>query len=271
MSRIYKSVDPLDQYEIKIISFSFPLQQKIDSEVSASTNNLLNFNKEHLIATNQVIQDAEETAKRIIEQAKQKAEEIQQKTISDINCWWEQEKHKLIIQEEEASNRGLQSGYEKGYHQGLQEAKEKQQDLVQQAAQILKEAYVLKEQIVQEAEPTIIDLSMTVAKKIILREIDSDPDIVKRITIETLKKTKEFEQIMINVDPNYFAYIQSARDELLMELNGNVELSIFPDSSIQDAGIMIKTSQGTLDARIDTQLEELKQVLLEVISRRISS
>jgi len=266
LSRIFKATNVIEPYEVKTISYAYPTQKKLQTEEQHQQNQ----NDEYAIVKNQVLQDAEETAIRIIEQAKEKAKELQQQAKIEIDGWWEKEKQQLLLQEENAKQRGHQLGYENGFQQGLQESKEQQQEIIQQTTRILEEAYTLKEKIIQESEPAIIELSLEIAKKIIIHEIDADPDIAKRITIETLKRTKEFEQITISVDPSYYAYLQSAREELLKVLNGNVELLIFPDSSISDAGVMIKTSQGTLDARIDTQLEELKQTLLEVISRRIS-
>jgi len=58
------------------------------------------------------------------------------------------------------------------------------------------------------------------------------------------------------------------REELLKGLNGQVELMIFPDSLIIDDGCIIKTLSGTLDAKIDTQLEEIKKNIIDIASRK---
>jgi flagellar assembly protein FliH len=47
-------------------------------------------------------------------------------------------------------------------------------------------------------------------------------------------------------------------------LDGQAELSIIPDYSVQDEGCVIRTPLGSVDAKIDTQLKEIKQVLLEI-------
>ncbi|MFV9509860.1 flagellar assembly protein FliH [Tepidibacillus sp. LV47] len=269
MSRIFKSVKEHDVKEVKTITHTLIVsQQNVKTQKAATGQTMLA--EVDSGQSRQILQDAEETAIKIIEQAKKDAEQIKRNTEKEIQSWWDQKKIELQQIEEEASKRGYQTGFDKGFQKGMEKANLEYQNQLQQASQILQEAYSLKEQIIQEAEPTMIELAVTIAKKIILKEIEIDPEIIKNIAQDTLRKTKEFEKIIIYVHPNHFAYLQSAREELLMELNGNVDLSIFPDASIKDLGVVIKTSYGTLDARIDTQLEELKQVLLEVINRRIS-
>ncbi|TCS82937.1 flagellar assembly protein FliH [Tepidibacillus fermentans] len=268
MSRIFKSVQHEDVKEVKTIAHTFTVSQQDNDRRFVATDYSKRDEFEASQST-QIIQDAEETAVKIIEQAKQDAEQLKLDAKNEIQSWWEQEKVELQHKEEEAEKRGFQTGFEEGFQNGLQKASSEYQEQIQQANQILQEAYSLKEQIIQEAEPTIIELAVTIAKKIVMKEVEIDPDIVKKIAREALRNSKEFEKVIINVDPHYFAYLQSAREELMMELNGNVDLSIFPDSSIQDAGIVVKTSYGALDARVDTQLEELKQILLDVLNRRV--
>jgi flagellar assembly protein FliH len=42
---------------------------------------------------------------------------------------------------------------------------------------------------------------------------------------------------------------------------------IVPDHSVQDQGCVIKTAFGSVDARVETQLTEIRQALLDLCLR----
>jgi flagellar assembly protein FliH len=62
-------------------------------------------------------------------------------------------------------------------------------------------------------------------------------------------------------------YIQDARDELVLHVDSQAELQIIPDSSVTDMGCVVRSSFGSIDARIDTQLQEIKHALRQIALR----
>lgn len=49
-----------------------------------------------------------------------------------------------------------------------------------------------------------------------------------------------------------------------MLLIRKAELQILPDSTVKDMGCVIRSSFGSIDARIDTQLAEIKKSLVRI-------
>ncbi|MNI54060.1 flagellar assembly protein H [compost metagenome] len=47
-------------------------------------------------------------------------------------------------------------------------------------------------------------------------------------------------------------------------IDSQAELQILPDPTVQDKGCVIRSSYGSVDARIDTQLVEIKKELLRI-------
>lgn len=213
------------------------------------------------------INNMKEEAKRIVQEANQQAEEMILEKKQEIDTWWEQKRLEDKQITEDIKKKGYELGYVEGKESAEKELNQQYQSILEQANSILKEAYEAKEQIIQDSEPIIIDLSMKIAEKIIKKELDSDVEIIKNITVEALKNVKEFEKISIYVNPNDFIYLNGEREELLKNLNGQVDLMVYPDSSILNNGCIIKTTTGTLDARIDTQLEQIKHLLVELAGR----
>lgn len=62
-------------------------------------------------------------------------------------------------------------------------------------------------------------------------------------------------------------FVQDARDELMLAVDSQAELQIIPDPNVRDRGCVIRSSFGSIDARIDTQLEEIKKSLQQVAIR----
>jgi flagellar assembly protein FliH len=56
------------------------------------------------------------------------------------------------------------------------------------------------------------------------------------------------------------------RDELLLSIDSQADLQIIPDPSVKDKGIVVRSTFGSIDARIQTQLNEIKNSLRMIVS-----
>lgn len=262
MSKLFKSVqlNPQDKKEIlhniPIPSIKPDIEENIPEDQAAATE-----------VKEQIVKDAQEIADRIIQEAKNQVKELEEKERNRIEEWWNKKREEDLQASKEAKLNGYQEGYKEGWNKAKENLENQYHDKFSEIQQIIEESYKIKEELIYESELKIIELSLAVAEKIIFKEIEFDPDIIKTMTKEALKNIKEFEKISIHVHPQHFAYLQSAREELMMELNGQIELSIFPDPALEFGGCVIKTSNGTLDAKIDTQLEEIKALLFDLLAR----
>lgn len=105
----------------------------------------------------------------------------------------------------------------------------------------------------------VIDTSFAIAEKIIQREIDKDSNIVS--VIETcLKKVLTANNILIKLNPQDFDFVTND----LKDLNKTFDVSrikLEKDEMIEKGGCLIETEIGNADARISSQLNELKRKL----------
>lgn len=180
----------------------------------------------------------------------------------ELNEWRKREEESFRSQLEEEKRRGYEEGYQLGIEDGVQHATEQYQMHLQKAANILEQAYQEKAAIIQEADPFVIELTMEIAKKVIQQELKTHPEALLDIIKQTLSSVYETDSISIGVAPEDFSFVQKQREQLLAMDNGQVEIKVFPDYSIQQGGCIIRTSSGSVDARIDVQLSEIKKVLL---------
>lgn len=215
----------------------------------------------------QILQDAESFAEEQVRAAMDEAAAIRQQAQAEIEAWWDERRQLDQETIEQAMDRGFEQGYQEGLARAEAELRQQYDSMLQEASQILEQSYVLKQQIIQESEPFLIELSCSIAEKIVDRQLTLESEWVIELIQKVLSRRREKGIIALCVSPSQFSYIQDAREELLLHLDSQAELQIIPDASVQDRGCVIRSSFGSIDARIDTQLNEIKNALRQVALR----
>ncbi|UQZ87334.1 flagellar assembly protein H [Paenibacillus konkukensis] len=215
----------------------------------------------------QILQDAQSFAEQQIRAAMDEAAAVREQTQTEIEQWWNERRQSDEQLQNQLKEDGFRQGYENGMHEAETQLREQYNEMLQEASQILNQAYVLKQQIIQEAEPFLIQLSCSIAEKVISRQLTVEPEWIIELIESVLARRKEKGIITLCVAPAHFTYIQDAREELLLHIDSQAELQIIPDPSVQDHGCVVRSSFGSIDARIDTQLKEIKNVLQHLAVR----
>ena len=215
----------------------------------------------------QILRDAEEFAEEQVLQSMREAEQIREAAREEIEMWW-QEKRSLDQQyQTEAQRIGFEEGYQAGKNQAQAAVEQQYAGDILESQTVLEKAYFLKEQIIKEAETFLIELSCAIAEKIICKQLTLTPEWVIEYTQTILSRRREKGLITICVSPQHFSYIQDAKDEFMHLIDSQAELQILPDSSVTDHGCVIRSPNISIDARIDTQLKEIKNAL-QIVSKR---
>jgi flagellar assembly protein FliH len=223
------------------------------------------------LTKSRILQDAEEAAEQLINQAMEEANAIKEQALLDVEQWWQERREA----DENFLTDAKNNGYEAGYQQGIVEAEEfvkiSYAEMIHESQTVLEQAYRLKEQIIQESEPFLIELSCAIAEKIIQRQLNMAPEWVVEYTQSILARRREKGLISICVAPKQFSFMQDAKDEFMIHIDSQAELQILPDATVSDHGCVIRSPFLSVDARIDTQLKEIKSALLLIAKRNESA
>ncbi|NHC42288.1 flagellar assembly protein FliH [Bacillus sp. MM2020_1] len=211
----------------------------------------------------QIIQEAKEQANSIVEAAEQKASILLEAAKEKMDNWWEENHQKLAVLAEDSEQKGYQDGYTAGKQEAELEVQREYLGKIEQAQNMLEQAFAQKEAIISEAEPFLLELSTIIATHIIKQELTSNPEQFVELIKQHILRFKEKEFITVCVHPDDFDFIQAQRAHLVAVVNGETEIKIIPDHSVTSKGCIIRTAYGSVDARIDTQIEEIKKVILE--------
>jgi flagellar assembly protein FliH len=215
-----------------------------------------------------IIEAAKAEAEAIIINAHQQAHSLEMAAEMKINQWWEENQKKFEEMTLEARQHGYQEGFELGRKDSENELKQQYREKMEQIQALLQQAYIQKENIIAESEPFLLELSTVIASQIVKQELNDYPEKFVELIKQHILRVKEKESITVCVHPNDFDLIQAERSHLVAMVNGDTEIKIIPDHSVSPKGCIIRTAYGSVDARIDTQIEEIKKVILEV--RRVT-
>lgn len=212
----------------------------------------------------QYIREAKLRANEILNAAEAKAKEMQATAKKSIETWWHEQRERDAQLKEATHKLASKEGYQQGYDDGMAHAQKEIEEQLLKARKIVDSSYIAKEQIISEAEPFLVRLSLDIAEKVIGRQIEIDNTVIVDMVKHALERCHEMSLITVLVKPEYFPLVQEARDELKQLLSEDMELKVLPDRTLESDGCVIRSQRGSIDARVDVQLNEIRKVLLEV-------
>ena len=167
----------------------------------------------------------------------------------------------LISRAREEAESIRENAAKDGYQAGLDIAKE---DL-----EALKESldifYEAPKNVYEAIAPDILEISLDIAKKIIKKEVNQDPEII----LETIKEilgglSKDETKLILKVNPAQTMMLKNQVPEIVSSAGLEAKVVIIPDESIMEGGCLLTTTNGVIDATIETQTDIISEALKEV-------
>ena len=214
-----------------------------EKELSQNENNNADLNEREaaLLAR---LNAVKEESKQIIDNAKQKAQQITETANETL-----QEKMKEFLAEKENSFNSLE-----------RKALEEVENIVK-----------LQKNIIGESKQTIINLAIQLASKLINKEVSEDKSILENLiksAINDLSMNSDEESLKMNIAVNP-ADLDLAQQfiENLMEINhGKLELTASGNKEISLGSCILEMPSGSVDLNFSSQMQLFKEKLLLINS-----
>jgi flagellar assembly protein FliH len=129
-----------------------------------------------------------------------------------------------------------------------------------QLTQTIEQIAGLNAEITAGAESELVELAIEIAQKIVAREVTIDREIALTLVKVSLKRLNSRTIARVHLNPEDFAFVQSHREKL--DFHGSLEF--VEDRSISGGGCLIRTDTGDIDARIESQFDEIAHGLLGI-------
>ena len=164
----------------------------------------------------------------------------------------------LVSRAQEEADMIKKSAFDEGYRLGLEQSKT---DIEAFRTNIV--AFMnSREDVFEYIAPDILEISVDIAKKIIKKEVESDPQVLINTIVDVLKTLSKNEpKINIKVKPQAVQFIKDTIPNITYQYGIDAKINIIADPSIEEGGCIFQTNNGIVDASIDTQLEIIKKAL----------
>jgi len=154
-------------------------------------------------------------------------------------------------------------GYGEGLAAGRQQAEEQFRPAIQGLAETLESLARLRENIREETVRDLVHLAMSVAARVIHREVGVDPDALGGLIQAAFAKLQSREINRVRMHPTLEGMVR----KVLEQAGAPKNLVLAPDPSLKPAEVFFETSQGILDASVETQLREIERGLIDKLER----
>ena len=164
----------------------------------------------------------------------------------------------LVSRAQEESENIKKSAFEEGYRQGLEKANSDLDVFRAQLAQFMS----AKKDVFEYIAPDILEISVDIAKKVIKKELESDPQVLINTIVDVLRTVSKNEpKISIRVRPQSVQFIKDTIPNITYQYGIDSKINVISDPSIEEGGCVLQTNNGIVDASIDTQIEIIKKAL----------
>ncbi len=160
----------------------------------------------------------------------------------------------------------LAQAKQQGFHEGIQQGRNQAVDEVKAAgekvAQTLAELASVKRKLRNEAELELLKLSLSIARRILHRELSTDPEALHGLVHTALQKLQNREISRVRVYPGGAESVKVS----LERIGAAPAIQVLPDPSLKNGDLIFETSFGELDASVDSQLQEIQRGFADRLS-----
>lgn len=124
-----------------------------------------------------------------------------------------------------------------------------------------------RRELIDELLPYVVRIAVEVARRIVRRELTSDPGQVTRTAQAALEQMLSAAQVVVRVHPLDAQVLRASIGALTDAPDQAKALEIVPDGSIDPGGCVVESERGIVDARLRTQFEQMQAQLLHELER----
>lgn len=115
----------------------------------------------------------------------------------------------------------------------------------------------------RQHQEDFLKLSVRIAEKILGDVLREDPERIVSVVQEALRNLSRERRLTIEAAPGEAAILERHRAALEVRIGPECTLRIVESPAVPSGGCLLRSELGTIDARVETQLQLLEKALLE--------
>ncbi len=185
-----------------------------------------------------------------------------QKNAEDLLWKARQEAQTLREQAQQEAQVLRQQAWDAGHQAGEQASREAMQASLEKVQALLIEAQAERERLLLNAEGEVVRLTLELARRLLRLEPLLNEQVIAEVAKDALQRLGEPGEVTICVHPADVEILQLALSQMR---EVHLLLAIEADDSLSPGGCLIRSRNGTIDARLDAQFERIAQSFLAVM------
>lgn len=166
---------------------------------------------------------------------------------------------------EEKLRAAEQEAYAKGFAEGVQKGSEMERVNLRSTAETVsaffRELSRLREEIFRNSEKEVLDLAFAIAEKVVHQEVSVNRSAASAVLKSAMMHVLDREGLRIRLSPLDYHHLTEVNPDAIRGLEELRNAEIETDESIGPGGVVIETLFGEVDARVDRQLNEVREAV----------
>jgi flagellar assembly protein FliH len=147
-------------------------------------------------------------------------------------------------------------GYAQGERAGMEAGGKRAEAMLRRIGQTIEELGGLRQTLIHETEREMVQLALTLARRVVHREVTLDPELAAALAHVALERLGTTTPATIRLNPEDYTVV--AQDSARW---GGQTVTVVPDPSISRGGCLVDSAFGSVDATIERQFDELSRAL----------
>jgi flagellar assembly protein FliH len=157
-----------------------------------------------------------------------------------------------------------QCAYRQGEEAGRQAAGLELEPVLRKLAISIEEIASMRPRLRRQAERDVVELALAVARRVLRRQVETDPDALAGLVKAALEKQSLREVSVVRVHPRFLA----STENQLRQIGTPSAVRIEADTRLEPGAVLVETASGELDASVETQLDEISRGFADSVGAR---
>jgi flagellar biosynthesis/type III secretory pathway protein FliH len=162
----------------------------------------------------------------------------------------------LLNKVEEMQRLAYEEGFTTGEKAGFATGEQKASVLLERLEKIIGEIIAIREELVSSLESQVVHLSMAIARKIIIEEVNTRPEIIVTMVQEALKKLQKMGTITIKINPALYELFTRSNQRLL-DIHPDIVFDV--NAGVPVTGPLVISDREEVVTDIDSLLSNIME------------
>lgn len=208
--------------------------------------------------------EAIEKSEQMLEEANLEAQRIKDNAMAEAQ--------RLADEMKEATQSELDgiraNAYEEAFEEGRQRGENEANRIINEAERIKAQALIVKNTLLNSAEPEIVELIASIVKKLIGDSFELRPELILFLIKQGLAQMSITGEITIHVSQEDYDTVIAEKAGILSMAEAGAKIEIIKDLSLNSSDCIIETQFGNIDCSLGQQYEALKENLYYICKNR---